>query len=71
MSDTGWTFQRGTHDRVDDNGYIATEPTDNAWFVCHDHDHASGALPIAEALAFARNHLAEWHPDELEVLDDV
>jgi hypothetical protein len=71
VTPTGWTFERGTNKKADDNGYLNTEPTDSAWFVCHDHDLASGALPIAEARAFARGHLAESHPDELEVLEDM
>ncbi|TDD24996.1 hypothetical protein E1287_37685 [Actinomadura sp. KC06] len=69
MNATGWAYERGTNERVDDDGNVVTEPTDNAWFVCHDHNLASGALPVAEALEFARAHLTEQHPeDELEAL---
>ncbi|TDD88371.1 hypothetical protein [Actinomadura rubrisoli] len=60
MDNTGWTYERGTNEKA--------ETTDTARFACHDHDLDSGVLPVADAWEFACAHLAESHPDELEVL---
>jgi hypothetical protein len=59
---TGWSFDRGTTERTDDNGWVITEPTDNAQFVCEDHDHDSGWLRFQEACRDARDHFADEHP---------
>lgn len=61
---TGWSFERFTIDRVDDHGFLVAEPTNNAEFVCHDHDFATGVLPVQQAGEDARAHFVEQHPDE-------
>lgn len=61
---TGWEIEVATAGWADDNGWMVELPTDNANFVCHTHDFATGIVPISQAHESARAHLAEQHPGE-------
>ena len=65
MSETsGWDFERGTTESVDEHGWVIREPTDNAQFVCYDHDYDTGVVPLADAREGVRAHFATVHSGE-------
>lgn len=66
----GWTFERGTSERVDDHGWVISEPTDNAEFVCHDHEFTTGVLPVRKAREDARAHFTQEHPGQANPFSD-